>query len=514
LYEKSFIANQTKYVFDAEMKKIAIALLLVLAFSSVFVVCEPCVGDSQHLATSTPDNISTSISQTATQPVIPTLVQDNFDDNIFNSSIWEKIEVNGGVVTEKDGLLQVMVPDSDKSWEDWYWSQAGYVTKYPISTNSALGFETSVNVVELDDVSEMVLLISDQKITDRDPVNATNWYMINKVLDTKYYHQNLTRVVSRIDENISWRVEVPWLSPTGSLKIKISNGSISFYENGLMRYSEPYAFRASECYVYVYTSKWGHYSGTDCFDDFTVYPVNVYGTNASISISAESMSTVAGSTVNVFGKLTDSDYKPLQNKTVVLSYTFSGANFWIPISSGLTDEQGNYVIQWINSASGTFTLKTEWRGESLFIGTSNTTTLSFLPYQNKQVFLFESNSTVYDLAFNNQTSTLSFNVTGPSGSTGYVIATISKTLLTNGENLQVYMDGKQLNYSVASTLNSWIVTFNYSHSTHQISIQLESNVLSTQPFGNTAILIVIITLFCIFLAVVTKVGFDRKETVS
>ena len=166
-----------------------------------------------------------------------------------------------------------MVPDSDKSWEDWYWSQAGYVTKYPISTNSAIGFETSVNVVELDDVSEMVFLISDQKITDRDPVNATNWYMLNKVLDTKYYHQNLTRVVSRIDGNISWRVEVPWLSPTGQLKIKISNGSISFYENGLMRYSEPYAFNASECYVYIYTSKWGHYSGTDCFDNFAVYPV-------------------------------------------------------------------------------------------------------------------------------------------------------------------------------------------------------------------------------------------------
>lgn len=139
-----------------------------------------------------------------------------------------------------------MVPDSDKSWEDWYWSQAGYVTKYPISTNSAVGFETSVNVVELDDISEMVFLISDQKITDRDPVNATNWYMINKVLDTKYYHENLIRIVSRIDENISWRVEVPWLSPTGQLKIKISNGSISFYENGLMRYSEPYAFHASE----------------------------------------------------------------------------------------------------------------------------------------------------------------------------------------------------------------------------------------------------------------------------
>ena len=89
-----------------------------------------------------------------------------------------------------------------------------------------------------------------------------------------------------------------------------------------------------------------------------------------------------------------------QNSCFIIHFFWS-IDSWIPISSGLTDEQGNYNIQWINSASGTFTLKTEWSGESPFIGVSNTTTLSFLPYQNKQVFLFESNSTVYDLAFNN-----------------------------------------------------------------------------------------------------------------
>jgi hypothetical protein len=395
-----------------------IALLLYLLLLTIIYSDAPATNGSspQTNSLSTPESIqdfantpvqTDLISQSTTLQNKQLLLQDNFDDDIFNSSIWEKIEVNGGVVAEKDGRLQVMVPDSDKSWEDWYWSQAGYVTKYPFSTNSAMGFEASVNVVELDNVSEMVFLISDQKITDRDPVNSTNWYMINKVLNTKYYNQNLIRVVSRINGNISWRVEAPWLSPTGQLKIKTSNGSISFYENGLMRYSEPYAFNASECYVYVYTSKWGHFSGTDCFDDFAVYAANVYGANASISISTESNSANAGSAVNVFGTLTDSDNKPLQNRTVVLSYTFSGAASWIPISSGLTDEQGNYIIQWINSASGTFTLKTEWDGDSTYIGTSNTTTLSFVPCQNQHIFLIESNSTVQALSFNNETSVLS-----------------------------------------------------------------------------------------------------------
>ena len=106
---------------------------------------------------------------------------------------------------------------------------------------------------------------------------------------------------------------------------------------------------------------------------------------------------------------------------------------------------------------------------------ANTTTLSFLPYQNQQVFFIESDSTVYDLAFNNETSTLSFNITGPSGTTGYVKGTISKILLANGENLRVHMDGKALNYSVTSTVDSWVDALNYSQSTHQISIRMGNN---------------------------------------
>ena len=505
------------------MKKTAIALLLVLAFSSVFVICEPCVGVTALLPTSTIDNISTPISQITTQPAESTFFQDNFDDNQFDENSWEKIQVDGGTVDETNGSLQVTIPSHDYNLtEEGYWgnySQAGYMTKHTFDTHAIYGnnqgFETSVNVVELDSVMEVSLMISDQKITNLDPINASNWYRILKIKDTHYPDRHLVMVESRIDGgNVSVRMEAPWLSSKGQLKIKVSGDEIAFYENGILRYSEPYSLASDSCYVSIFTSSLGCFFGTDSFDDFAVYPANVFSANASISISAESMSTIAGSAVNVFGTLTDSDNKPLQNKTVVLSYTFSGANSWIPISSGLTNEQGNYIIQWINSASGTFTLKTEWSGESPFTGASNTTTLSFLPYQNKQVFLFESNSTIYDLAFNNQTSTLSFNVTGPSGTTGYVIATISKALLDNGENLQVYIDGNQLNYSVASTLNSWVITFNYSHSTHQVNIQLESNVSSTPPTGNIVILIVIIALFSTILAATIKFGFGHKETTA
>lgn len=201
-----------------------------------------------------------------------------------------------------------------------------------------------------------------------------------------------------------------------------------------------------------------------------------------LSISTESFSTNAGSAVNVFGTLCDSDGSPLPNEQVVLSYTFPGADSWIPISSALTDAAGKYVIQWINTASGMFTLKVDWQGDGIHMGTSNTTTLSFLPIDREQVLFVESNSTISALAFNSTSSEVSFNATGPSGTKGYVSMTVAKTALPNSGDLKAYLDGKPLNYSVTSLNDSWLITFSYLHSTHQIIVYLGNSSPSNQPF--------------------------------
>ena len=38
------------------------------------------------------------------------------------------------------------------------------------------------------------------------------------------------------------------------------------------------------------------------------------------------------------------------------------------------------------------------------------------------------------------------------------------------ENIRVYLDGKQINYELSSTGDSWIISFTYQHSTHQVTI--------------------------------------------
>jgi parallel beta-helix repeat protein len=235
---------------------------------------------------------------------------------------------------------------------------------------------------------------------------------------------------------------------------------------------------------------WSDYTGKDYNEDGigdTPYIIDannkdnypIVHLSAYISISTSTSATTVGSAVNINGRLYDPSGDPLQNELVVLSYTFAGANSSFPISSSSTDEAGNYNMQWIANASGTFTLEVSWSGNSMYAGARNSTTLSLLPYENEQLFFVESNSTVTTLAFNSTSSELSFSVSGPSNTTGYVKATIAKSLIQNGDTIRVYLDGNELNYSLTLTANSWLLEFTYSHSTHQVSVHLAANMTSS-----------------------------------
>jgi hypothetical protein len=102
---------------------------------------------------------------------------------------------------------------------------------------------------------------------------------------------------------------------------------------------------------------------------------------------------------------------------------------------------------------------------------------------DQDIFSVESNSTVSALAFNSTSSELSFVVSGPNGTEGYVKATIAKSLVSNAENIKVYLDGNQLDYEVTSNADSWHLSFTYRHSTHQVSINLAVNAIGTTLLG-------------------------------
>jgi hypothetical protein len=91
--------------------------------------------------------------------------------------------------------------------------------------------------------------------------------------------------------------------------------------------------------------------------------------------------------------------------------------------------------------------------------------------QISQGFAIESNSTVSAFTFDNSGNIpqICFGVSGPEGTTGYVEITITKTFMPNSD-IDVYLDGTQIDYQLTATENSWIVTFTYHHSSHLVAI--------------------------------------------
>ena len=105
----------------------------------------------------------------------------------------------------------------------------------------------------------------------------------------------------------------------------------------------------------------------------------------------------------------------------------------------------------------------------------STSTPTPIPVPNQSFFFVESNSTVTELFFNSTNSELSFTVSGPSATTGYVKVTIAKSLVSSVQNVKVYLDGQQLSVAITSSEDSWLLSFNYSHSAHDVKINLAAN---------------------------------------
>jgi len=107
-------------------------------------------------------------------------------------------------------------------------------------------------------------------------------------------------------------------------------------------------------------------------------------------------------------------------------------------------------------------------------------------------FSIISNSTITELAFNSTSKTISFTANGKTGTMGYTNVTIPKTLIENITELQIYIDGEQIDYVVTATEYTWIIHFTYHHSTHRVSILLSSTNASSPayepPYEATTIL--------------------------
>jgi hypothetical protein len=274
-------------------------------------------------------------------------------------------------------------------------------------------------------------------------------------------------------------------APTQTIMLTYSAGFYTLTVNGAQLASEPSQIRADTigfghppAYYIPFTpthvdSVMGGWSSF-YIDQIQVLP------QSSILLSVSAASTQLGLTVDFGGSLIGWNNEPLGNKTVVLYYMIPGVANWNAFASISTDSSGAFYAVWLPTATGTFMVKAAWDGDQTNSGASDVKNVSVTSGAN-QILLAESNSTLTALNFNASSSSVSFTVSGPSGSTGYVRFLVSVGTLANASTVSIFVDGQATNFTSSFIGNMEILFFTYSHSTHDVAIFLLKTTETISP---------------------------------
>jgi hypothetical protein len=220
-----------------------------------------------------------------------------------------------------------------------------------------------------------------------------------------------------------------------------------------------------------------------------------------LDVWCKSSTSYSNFQVDITGKLSANE-TAIPNSGIRLSYSVTGGESWNDLTLVNTDENGNFAALWTPLVSGNYFVKALWKGNSTYPEIYKIVSFAITPYERQSIFSVSSNSTISGLAFDSVNRQLNFTVAGDSGTTGYVDVYISKSLVSNPGNLIVYLDAASIDHAIKSQDDSWLVSFNYHHSTHSVSVNLGSK--STTPNGSEVTLIfigILITLSVISLAI-------------
>lgn len=227
----------------------------------------------------------------------------------------------------------------------------------------------------------------------------------------------------------------------------------------------------------------------------------------SLAVSCQSSTSYSNFRVNISGSLTV-DGAGISGVPVLLSYSVNEGNSWIGLTTVGTDSNGNFDVVWFPSASGIYLLNAQWAGNSTFSDTNTTINFAIVPCQGQSVFSLSSNSTISAFAFNSTSEELSFIVSGASGTHGYVDLYIPKSLMSDVSALKVYLDDKQLNCSIESQGDSWLLSFNYHLCTHQVVVDFgtprttaASTLFSQSQIGDLVIGVAVVAMVIVAVAI-------------
>ncbi len=191
-------------------------------------------------------------------------------------------------------------------------------------------------------------------------------------------------------------------------------------------------------------------------------------TPVTVHISLSSDEVYTGQEVTISGNLTYTGVGVPDVWIVLSSKTYIENAMWNEIVSVKTDDYGRYSTVW-KPSRGAYQVRATWMGNSTYPLTNVSVNLGVKSFGDF-ITEFSSNSTITGLNFNATTRILSFSAEGPSGTNGYVKISLEKDPEFDPEGVSVFLDGKPIEYTIASTSQSWVLDINYSHSVHNVVV--------------------------------------------
>jgi PKD domain len=219
-------------------------------------------------------------------------------------------------------------------------------------------------------------------------------------------------------------------------------------------------------------------------------------TPVTVHIFLSSDTVYTGQEVSISGNLTYNGIGVPNAWIILSSKTYIENSTWNEIASAKTDDYGKYLTVW-KPMRGSYQVKATWIGNSTYPETSVSVNLGVKSFGDF-ITEFSSNSTITNMNFNSTTRVLSFSAEGPSGTAGYVNIILEKAPTFNPQGIVVLLDGHPIDYIVESKEQSWILDFIYTHSIHNVIVNLEADTLppsehqsESEPFPTLATVAVV-----------------------
>ncbi|MFZ7137654.1 MAG: hypothetical protein ACOWW1_04460 [archaeon] len=245
----------------------------------------------------------------------------------------------------------------------------------------------------------------------------------------------------------------------------------------------------------------GSDAGWHIIDDFSINAGEVK--KSHLTVSCKGSASISDFSTQIEGHISV-DGKGIPDAPIKLRYSVNGGKTWNDLTYVYSDSNGYYSAIWLPSVTGNYLVVANYEGKDTILGTSseiaNFAVTNFA--EKNTLFSISSNSTVSSLEFNSTSLDLNFIVSGPEKTKGYVECTIAKSLVSDPENIKLFLDGNQLTYELTSKEAVWILSFTYTHSSHRININLPVNaqapIATNNLYGDVALTFTII-LGCIIL---------------